>query len=67
MAQNKELKQTYLYFLKINSYLMENNLIFCFVDGTVVSKADCKLYFDKLFAAKMPTKRENYSYNYSIS
>lgn len=31
---------------------MENNLIFCFVEGIPVSKEECDVFFNKLFPIK---------------
>ena len=43
------MESKYLYYLKINTHLMENNLIFCFVDGKRVNREECEKYFNQLF------------------
>jgi hypothetical protein len=40
----------YTYYLKIYSYLLENNIYFCFDNGKAIFRKDCEKYFDELFA-----------------
>ena len=45
----KEMESKYLYYLKINTHLRENNLIFCFIAGKSVNIEECEKYFNQLF------------------
>ena len=67
MAPDQESKKQYLYYIKIYSYLLENNLVFCFVEGITVSKEECEVFFNKLFVMnnfKHAFRRKQiYSYN----
>lgn len=52
----------YIYYLKIYTYLLENNIYFCFDDGKAVFRKDCEKYFDELFAANTEFKKQKVAY-----
>ena len=43
------MEKKYLNYLKVYTHLKENKLVFCFVDGKIVTLAECEKFFNELF------------------
>jgi hypothetical protein len=56
------MKSMYTYYLKIYSYLLENNIYFCFDNGKAIFRKDCEKYFDELFAMNNELKEQKAAY-----
>jgi hypothetical protein len=54
------MENKYTYYLKIYSYMLENNIYFCFDNGKPVFRKDCEKFFNTLFESvnKYPAEVE---------